>query len=167
MVKVKQSTNDENGILTSSYAIDYVYRGKAFSLVDVFDLTSESTNSFVWDCSGADYVSALPPSFSCDGGSIKVNIYIDTDYTGVNSLNVVNRNVYSNLVAKCTLKDTGTGTDKGTKIFSYLIPAGKKEVGSLTNTLTFVPDNRIYLIEIENQATSEVQLGINFTWFED
>ena len=160
-------TNSGDGLLTSSYAIDYVYRGKSFCVVDWFEIAAGGTQYFVFDTSSAGFLSVAPPLFTSTGGPVFVTIYSGTDYTGVDSLNVQNRNARSTIANVATIKDQATGTTKGDVLVRYLIPSSKKESGSIADALPFVFNGHKYLIEVENEDSSAVYFGFDFIWYED
>jgi hypothetical protein len=160
-------TSDGTGWLSSSYAIDYVYRGGAFSLVDVVQIAGSTTAYFLFDTAASGYLSVHPPEFSTTGGPVLIKIYAGTDYTASTEMNVRNRNVHSSQVNLASLYSGATGSSKGTEIVEYAIPSGHKSSGSMSSSLPYVLDGVNYLIEVQNLDSNAIYFGINFTWFED
>jgi len=167
-------TGSKDGLKMAGYAQDFVFTGNCFSVTDVLTIAGSTTVSFIFDCSLANeagkLVVNLPAQFTSTGGPVLVTIYGGTDYTGVNNLNILNRNANSNINPLCTLKDTATGSLKGVKTSCVIVPGSTtgafSSSGSEKGELEFVVDSVNYLIEIENQDTNSIQLGYKFIFFE-
>jgi hypothetical protein len=165
---ILRSTANQEGILTSDFATDFIFRGRCYGVIDTKTIAASTTEYFVFMCADAHNVVTLPPIFSSTGGPVNVTIYAGTDYTGVNTLNVRNKNVPLSADNKpfARLFDTGTGSIKGEKAMKFLITAAHKESGSVSTSLPSVLNGFNYLIEVENTDTSEIIFAYEFTWFE-
>lgn len=144
-----------------------VYAGLCYSSQYRISLDGSETKYFVFDCSGSGCdVENYPPVFTGVGGPILITIYGGTDYTGVDSLPVNNRNVKSGRAARCTLKDQATGTEKGIVSSGFVVPSNILSGGNVKSDLPFLLNGFSYLIEVENTSGVAATLGYQFIWFE-
>lgn len=143
------------GIVTTNYFDDYIVKGNSFSNETVRTVTA-GTEYFVLDPTNCtcNQIFKLPIIISMPTGTATVALYEGTDYSGTESLNLVNRNRNSSNVAKTTLKAGGTGTELGTEILkaifgtdtSFFFNAGG---GAGSSANAFILDKtKKYLFEI-------------------
>ena len=126
----------KNGIVSTSYRDDFIVKGKSFFRENVIT-AAVGTDYYVMDATACDCekVFKLPVKVNPAVGTVLLTVYEGTDYTGVTTLPLLNRDRTSSATTKITLKDTGTGTDKGTEIQKVLygVDATRQSAGGGTN----------------------------------
>lgn len=163
-------TDNEKGIRASSYATDYVYQGKCFSISQRFTIVPDTNLIILFDPTGCAVkgkeVSVYPPVFSGIGGPVNVDLYAGTDYAGGTLCTIMKRAYYGN--NNCSIITYGAeGSYKGLKFSENMILADKKGGGSTSDLLEFVPpQSSKILIELDNTDTSDAVVLIQFVWFE-
>ena len=173
---LKSSTQNKDGFIVASYADDFIYRERAFTTNQIYDVPTGTNLLFLFDPRAEHYVVALPFSFSSEDGPFVVSLYAGTDYTGGNDANVFNRFTSSSNIndVLVTYSSTGgiTGSTKGSQVSQYLVGSGggpqSRSGGVARESLPFIINTNIkYLLEVENQSTTNpAMFEIRFTWYE-
>ena len=162
-------TNDGKGFKQNTYAGDYVFRGRAFSVSQTFDIAQSGTLYVLFDISKLEKNLVLyPPSFASYGGGATIDVYVGTDYTGGTDMLEQNRS-YRGGKNQCDLKSEPTGSNKGTLFTQFLVPGAFRTGGTSADELEFEPPVNLgnYLLEITNLEGSQgIKFNISFVWFE-
>lgn len=167
---IRRSTNDGKGLKASTYATDYIYQGKCFSVSQRITVTSAANMFILFDIKPAyiagKEVTVYTPVFDTTTGPLNIDYYYGTNYTGGTAFTINNRASYGPLPCS-NLTYGATGASKGTKFSEGFVAAGHKSSGSSQEGLEFVPpQNTKILVEIDNTNGSDATVFINFVWFE-
>lgn len=163
-----QSFSDD-GVLSTSYLDDNIVKGNVYTitLVPQINTTTVYFTSEVSAGQELDFIFLLPLNFSVETGTLVVNIYEDTDYTGGSLLNIVNRNRTSPNTSKLDVKQGATGATKGTLLYSKLY--GTSAFGGAVGGGSGVTSNSIilntskrYLYELTTSENSLVGIEAEF-----
>lgn len=165
----------KDGIVTTSYADDYILRGQGFQIARRFTLGTGITK-FILDTTGlADaekIMFLLPVTHKVTDGPVYVTTYKVNAYTGgteVPSIDL-NENVDETAVVvfKNGVSSDGTpGDDKRDYIVGtesgFLQSGGGDERGDIS---LINKSDRPYIIEVDNQSGGSLQYRIGIVWFE-
>lgn len=168
-------TLSKDGIVIAPYASDAVLRKQAYSIRQVFTILTGATKTLIFDPTtlGNDVI-LEPFRVSSTVGTVKMNLIADVKIdSGDSELPVVNR--YGLLdfpIHKMGCFDTFTNLDRGSQPPSEYIVGSKSTNQSSgggstagANIFTFENDKK-YLLEWVNNTGEEVDVSLQFDWFE-
>lgn len=168
-----QTSYTKDGLLTTTYADDYVTRGKGFELQRRITLTSGQTLYLEFNIALAvgKLVYSLPIRASTNIGTVFLDTYLADSSTGGTAMSVNNLNGLSSTVPLTTVKTGVTPSGTPTKLREYSIGAAKtnQSSGGGTGSAVFpkVLDNTKPLyFKFVNQETVTVTVDLGFVWYE-
>jgi len=170
---VSQASFSGDGILTTSYAEDYITRGMAFELQKRITLTTGQTLYLEINVALAvgKMVYALPLRMSNNLGNVFVDTYNADSSTGGTLLPVNNLNGLSAITPLTTVKTGVTPTGTPTALREYSVGTVKTVQsgggGSASPGFPKIMNNAKPLyIKLVNQETTTVTFDLGIVWFE-
>lgn len=166
-----------DAVRTTTYADDYISRGKGFQVVRTIEIDTETTVKFAADFSVVDsdkIIFILPVVMASSDSPVHVKTYGITTYTGGTAYPPINLNLIPPVtVAQGVLKHSVTSSDTpGDSLREY-------EIGSAGNPVTtrggttegasplIAPSGSIFILEAENySATNATFFNLVITWYE-
>ena len=165
----KSMSNNETGLVTTSYADDGVVRGSSFVFEKNFTIANSGTLYILVDYSTYAPTSAqkglvfvYPPDFGTTAGTVVVNVYRGTNYAGGTEFDAINPNTTaSKTTSGTTLTYRATGSKKGDVVLNYLVGSSSTNQnsggGSNTGMQFFIrPNTDKTLVEIVNDSGEEI-----------
>lgn len=175
---MKSFSVSHSALRNSSYAEDYRIRGYQWVHEDN-DVFANGLNCFVIDSTMLEDMDLhsfiLPLQLTVPEGPVIVTVYEGTDYVGATDMLVCNSEREDGHTHNVTFKSGATGTDKGTKLYSFsvghtAVAATVHGCGSDADTgADPITLNRAakYLIEINNTTGGSLTCDkFYLTWFE-
>lgn len=169
----KAKTNNEKGIRTSTYATDYIYQGKGYSITSRFTVLSGTNLIILFDMTNCTReVSLYTPIFDATTGPILIDYYIGADYVidDATTLSINNRVYYgdpSEIIISYGALSNYTGTTKGTLFSNDIVISGHKAGGGITESFEFVPvPKQKILLELDNTNGTDATMGVRTVWYE-
>lgn len=163
----------KDGLVTTSYADDYIVRGYGFSLQRVISIGNGSTKYLLVDPSNytGDSVFGSALDFSTTAGAVYVYISTNHDYSGGDELTTFNRNLTSNNTAATIITENPTGTNDGGEPIQYIVGTASTNQNSggatrVNRSIFILSPAYTYLVKIVNSAGEDINFEIDFTWFE-
>ena len=167
-------SSSRDGLLTTSYADDYIVRGNAFKVNDFFDVAGGASISFTLDptaLTSDQFVFILPITIQSSEERVEFRIYENTDYTGgaVKQYYNANRNFpdsYDFVVHQGT-----SGTTEGTELQKHVVFASSQGInessgqGGSSNALMLNTDY-VYLFEITNLGSGSTTVEYDTTIYQ-
>lgn len=170
-----QTSASNDAVRMTTYADDYIIRGKAFKAIDVVDIDGGDTIYFSLDptlLKDSQSVFILPINIQSSAERIALRVYENTDYTGgtIKQYYNANRNAsdsYDFVVKQGAL----TGTVKGTLLQQHTVFATSQGInesasqGGSSNALVLNNDY-VYLFEVENLGSGSTTMEYDTTIYQ-
>jgi len=150
-----------DGIISTSYADDYIVRGNAWSISMVTTLSASGSVSFLLTPSTAHSYFIPPIGLQAEDEKVLLKIYEDGNYSGGTPVTLINRNRNSTATFSGTLTTSSSGASKGTKIIEHAAFASSEKHSTSVNAQAggsgalILNSNKKYYVEIENSSTSD------------
>lgn len=171
-VTQKQQSYSGDAVLITSYADDYVTRGKAFQIQKRITLTSAASSywEFYLPSAATKIVYSLPISANSYGGGCSLDTYYADSSTGGTAVTAINLNANSSNTPLVTVKSgvTVSGTAVGTREYligsSAIAGTGGGAIG--TNVPKIIATNKPLYFKFTNLENSTIQVAFNVVWYE-
>lgn len=167
-----QVSYSKDGLITTSYADDYISRGNAFQFHRIFTIPAAGTKIIVdFSTATGKQIFTLPIRMAVNESQVFVSTYIVDTYTGGTEIPAINRNRLVDNDSLTTVKSGVTSTDTaGDDLREYIIgalstnqnPGGGTGGGASPKIF----DNKKLIIDVVNQEADTIYLEINFNWYE-
>lgn len=164
-----------NGLRTTDYATDYIFRGKSFGIenlviIDFGDLTYD----IVFDTTGMTRsLVALPTAWYTSAGDVTINLGSCDSYTGGTILPITNRNYAfsssypSEITFKYDVIPTGYSAGSTNLMVGSAATNQNSGGGGIKGTLPIVLETNIkYIFRVANNAGVEVKFAFAIFWYE-
>jgi hypothetical protein len=177
-VRIRQASYSRDALLSTSYADDFIVRGKAFQVQRrIENIPNGTAYKSVIDFSGVDedkIIFMLPVALSSTGGPMYIQTYAITSYTGGTVLPVNKMNYLLSNESQAVVKKGVTTSDvAGTDVREYELgalgnPQQVNRAGNISGAASALifPPGGILCLDVLNQYTEALPLIVGLVWYE-
>jgi len=174
LVHLDQDSYSKDAVLTTSYADDYITRGKGFQVQKRVTLSGSQTLYIEFNTALASglMVYSLPMNITPNQGNVFLDTYNVDSTTGGSVYTVpLNLNALSDNQSVVTIKYgiTTSGTITNLREYSFGAPLTNQSSGGGTtagDSPKILDNTKPLILKLMNQETETVVLDVNAVWYE-